>query len=113
MEPARYDITIHQGATFNLGLQYRTGSGVPVNMSGYTVSAQLWNRNGTAKLANFATPWTDQASGVFKISLASSVTSGITEQGQYDVLILEPGGDKSYLLQGTAFIDLGLSGRGI
>jgi hypothetical protein len=112
MEPARYDITIHQGATFSLGLQYKTGSGVPVNMSGYTVTAQLWNRNGTAKLANFAVPWTNQASGIFKISLTSSVTSGITEQGQYDVLIAEPTGDKTYLLQGTAFIDLGLSGRG-
>lgn len=112
MEPARYDITIHQGATFNLGLQYRTGSGVPVNMSGYTVSAQLWNRNGTAKLANFATPWVSQASGLFGLLLDSVVTSGITEQGQYDVLITEPSGSKSYLLQGTSFIDLGLSGRG-
>jgi hypothetical protein len=111
MEPAHYDITIHQGATFNLGLQYKTGSGVPVNMSGYTVAAQLWNKTGTAKFANFSTPWTDQASGSFKMSLASSVTSGITEQGQYDVLITEPGGDKSYILQGTAFIDLGLTGR--
>jgi bacillopeptidase F (M6 metalloprotease family) len=113
MEPARYDITIHQGATFNLGLQYKTSSGVPVNMSGYTVEAQLWNRNGTSKLANFSTPWTNQASGIFKLSLSSSVTSGITEQGQYDVLILEPSGDKFYLLQGTAFIDLGLTGRGL
>lgn len=82
-------------------------------MSGYTVEAQLWNRNGTSKLANFSTPWTNQASGIFKLSLSSSVTSGITEQGQYDVLILEPSGDKFYLLQGTAFIDLGLTGRGL
>jgi bacillopeptidase F (M6 metalloprotease family) len=113
MEPARYDITIHQGATFNLGLQYKTSSGVPVNMSGYTVEAQLWNRNGTAKLANFSIPWITQASGIFKLSLSSSVTSGITEQGQYDVLITEPSGGKSYLLQGTAFVNAGLSGRGV
>jgi hypothetical protein len=112
MEPARYDITIHQGATFDLGLQYKTGSGVPVNMSGYTVAAQLWNRTGTAKLANFSTPWTSQISGAFRMSLSSSVTAGITEQGQYDVIITESGGDKYYLLQGTAFIDLGLSGLG-
>jgi hypothetical protein len=112
MEPARYDITIYQGATFFLGLQYKTGSGVPVNMSGYTVAAQLWNRTATGKLANFSTPWTSQISGAFKMSLSSNVTAGITEQGQYDVIITEPGGDKYYLLQGTAFIDLGLSGLG-
>ena len=112
MEPARYDITIYQGATFSLGLQYKTSSGVPVNMSGYTVAAQLWNRTGTAKLANFSTPWTDQASGTFRMSLTSSVTSGITEQGQYDMLVTDSGGEKYYLLQGTAFIELGLSGLG-
>lgn len=112
MEPGRYDITIYQGATFNLGLQYKTGSGVPVNMSGHTVAAQLWNKTGTTKLANFSVPWTNQASGIFKMSLASSVTSGITEQGQYDVLVTDSAGEKYYLLQGTAFIDLGLSGVG-
>lgn len=113
MEPARYDITIHQGATFNLGLQYKDSTGAPVNMSGYAVEAELWNRTGTTKLADFSTPWTVQASGSFKLRLASSVTSGITEQGQYDVMITEPSGDKYYLLQGTAYIDLGLTGRGL
>jgi hypothetical protein len=111
MEPARYDITIHQGATFSLALQYRTGSGVPVNMSGYTVAAQLWNRIGTTKISNFDFSWMAQASGSFRIKLSSAVTSGITEQGQYDVLITNLEGDKYYLLQGTAFVDLGLTGR--
>lgn len=112
MDPAVYDITIHQGATFELRLQYKDASGVPVNMSGYTIDAQLWNRLGTAKLSNFLVPWENQASGIFKLRLTSSVTSGITEQGQYDVMMTEPGGDKYYLLQGNAFIDLGLTGKG-
>jgi hypothetical protein len=111
VEPARYDITIHQGATFELPLQYKDSTGTPINMSGYTVAAQLWNRVGTTKISNFAFNWTTQASGAFNLRLASTVTSGITEQGQYDVLITEPSGDKYYLLQGTAFIDQGLTGR--
>jgi len=82
-------------------------------MSGYTLEVELWNRTGTAKLANFDTPWTTQASGMFKLRLASAVTSGIAEQGQYDLMITEPGGDKYYLLQGTAYVDLGLTGRGL
>ena len=113
MEPACYDITIHQGATFELGLQYKDSTGTPINMSGYSVDAQLWNRIGTSKIANFSTPWEVQESGIFKIGLASTVTSGITEQGQYDVMITEPNGNKYYLLQGNAFIDLGLTGRGL
>ena len=111
MEPAHYDITIHQGATFELALQYKDGTGTPVNMSGYTLEAELWNRTGTAKFFNFDTPWIVQASGSFKLRLTSATTSGITEQGQYDLMITEPSGDKYYLLQGTAFLDPGLTGR--
>ncbi len=113
MDPARYDITIHQGATFNLPLQYTTNSGTPINMTGYSIEAELWNKTGTTKLADFSVPWTAQVSGMFRLRLTSAVTSGITEQGQYDVMFTEPSGDKYYILQGTAFIDLGLTGRGL
>lgn len=112
LNPARYDITIHQGATFEVPVQYRDSAGVPVNMSGYTVSGTLWNRTGTTKLFVFNTPWTAQASGMFNLRLDATVTSGITEQAQYDVLLTQPGGDKFYLLEGVAFWNPGLTGRG-
>lgn len=94
-----------------MGVQYKDGNREAVNMSGYTVAGQLWNRLGTSKLADFSSDWLVQASGIFQLSIASSITSGITEQGQYDVMITEPSGSKYYLLQGNAFIDLGLTGR--
>jgi len=112
-QPARYDITIHQGATFVLPLQYRDNTGLPIDMTGYGVNATLWNNVGTVKLANFDTPWTVQASGAFELRLTPSGTSIIAEQGQYDVLVTEPGGDKYYILQGTAFFDPGLTWRGV
>ena len=112
-DPVVYTITIHQGATFELDVEYRDASNVPINMSGYTVAGQLWNRLGTAKLANFTHQWTAQASGMFKLRLAANVTSGITEQGQYDIMITEPSGDKYYLMQGTAMFDAGLTGKGL
>jgi len=109
--PGNYDITIHQGATFDLLLQYKDSTSTPVNMNGYNVAAQLWNRLGTVKLSDFAFEWVARASGSFRLKLTSLTTSGITEQGQYDVLVTEPSGSKFYLLQGNAFIDLGLTGR--
>ena len=111
LEPAKYDITIHQGATFELPVQYKDSTGAPVNMSGYTVSGTLWDRQGIDKLANFDLPWTAQVSGMFKMRLAAAVTSGITEQGQYDILVTQPNGDKFYLLEGNAFWNPGLTGR--
>lgn len=112
IEPGRYDITLHQGATFELPVQYKDSTGTPVNMSGYTASGTLYNRTGTTKLASFELPWTVQASGMFKMRLPAAVTSGITEQGQYDILLTEPSGDKFYLLEGTVFWNPGLTGRG-
>jgi len=111
IEPGKHDITIYQGATFKLDLQYKDGTGTPVNMSGYTVTAKMFDRLGTTQLASFTNTWTAQSSGQFRLSLSPATTSGISENGQYDVLITEPGGDKYYLLQGNAFVDLGLSGR--
>jgi hypothetical protein len=110
VEPANYDITIYQGATFDLLVQYKDKSGTPVNMSGYTVTAKLFNRQGTAKLADFTSSFVTQASGLFRIKIAASVTSGITEQGQYDVLLTDPNDDKFYILEGAAFWEQGFSG---
>ena len=109
IEPGRYDITLHQGATFELPVQYKDPAGTPVNMSGYTLSGTLWNKTGTTKLATFSTPWTSQPSGMFKMRLTDAVTSGVTEQGQYDLLVTTAAGDKFYLLEGTAFWNPGLS----
>jgi hypothetical protein len=107
--PGKYDIAIYQGATFELQVQYKSNAGVPINMSGYTIVSKLYNRLGTDKLADFAVSYVNQASGIFKIRLEASGTSGITEQGQYDILITEPSNDAYYILEGNAYLNRGLS----
>lgn len=109
IQPGRYDITIHQGATFELPVQYKDTVGQPVNMSGYTISGTLWDRLGEQKTATFLTPYVVQSSGMFKLRLEASTTSGITDSGQYDVLITKSDGDKFYLLEGMATLNPGLS----
>ncbi len=110
IEPGNYDITIHQGATFSLDLQYKDSAGVGVNMSGNSVAGKLVNRLNTATVATFTTSWIDQSLGKFKIKLSASTTAGITSECQYDIMITEPGLDKYYLLQGRVFIDPGFTG---
>lgn len=111
IQPGRYDITLQQGATFDMAVQYKDSFGAPVNMSGYTVAAKIYNRTGTQQVASFSTPWKAQSSGIFSLRLEAATTSGITEQGQYDVLITDPVGDKYYLLEGAVFVNPGLTGR--
>lgn len=110
IEPGRYDITIHQGATFLLRLQYRDSQGTAVNMTGYTVAAKLYNRNRSTQLAVFETPWETQTEGKFNLKLSADTTKAITEPGEYDVLVTEPSGNKFYLLEGTALWNPGITG---
>ncbi len=111
IQPGHYDITLQQGATFEMTVQYKDSNGAPVNMTGYSVASKIYNRLGTAQLAEFSVPWEVQASGLFKLRLAASGTSAISEQGQYDVLVTDPTGDKFYILEGAVFINPGLTGR--
>lgn len=110
IEPGTYDITIHQGATFSLEVQYKDSDDNGVDMAGYTVEAKLANRLDTSDLATFTPSWVDQSAGKFKIKLSSTQTAAINTDGQYDILITEPGGDKYYLLQGRALLDRGITG---
>ena len=60
VDPGTFDITIHQGATFSLDLQYKDSAGNGVNMSGYSVTSKIVDQGG-ADLATFVTSFVDQA----------------------------------------------------
>ena len=108
--PGTHDITIHQGATFSLELQYRDATGTGVDRTGYRVEGKVANRLNTAEVATFVLSWIDQTTGSFKLKIDAADTALLTSEGQYDVLITEPGGDKYYILQGRAFLDPGITG---
>jgi len=111
IEPTKYDITIHQGATFELPVQYKDGDGNGVDMTGYTVSGVVYDRLGTTKLCDLVNTWTVQASGQFTLSIPATITAAMSGSAQYDVLVTETDNTKFYLLEGTAVINPGLAGR--
>jgi hypothetical protein len=110
VDPGTLDITIHQGATFNLDLQFLDSTGNGVNMLGYTVESKIVDRIGTTTIAVFATIFTQISDGKFRLRLTSEETKAITIEGMYDILVTEPSGDKFYLLQGRTKVDTGITG---
>ena len=110
VDPGVLDITIHQGATFTLDLQYKDSAGNGVNMAGYTVTSKMVDRTATNTLATFTSTFTDIAVGKFQLKLTAAVTQGITEEGLYDILITEPSGDKFYLVESRSKVYPGISG---
>lgn len=103
MKPARYDITIYQRATF------RERFKLPINLTGYTVIAQVWSPRRLQKLLDFTVTWVNRAQGEFDLYAAASATRNVTQTGEWDLLVVEPDGDQFYWLEGTATLDPGQS----
>ena len=104
IKAARHDITIPQRGTFRQRMRLKAG-GVAVNATGYQLVAQVWNRQRTTKLADGVITWIDQSNGLFELVIQYPVTRLITQDGQWDLMVIEPSGDRYYWLEGTAFLD--------
>ena len=102
IDPATYDITIQQNATFSKTFQFKDGNSAPLNMTGYTVEADLWTEGKGVKLADFTVTWVDRTIGKFTLTLSAAVTAAIGQSGYYDILVTNPGGTKDYWLRGMA-----------
>lgn len=107
IDPATYDITIQQNATFKKAFQLKDSNGVPLNMNGYTVEAELWTIGKGSKLADFSVTWVDRPVGKFTLSIPATQTAQIGQNGYWDLLITNPDGSKDYWLRGTAKLETG------
>jgi len=104
IKAGRRDITIPQRGTFRQRMRLKRG-GQPLNATGYQLVAQVWNRQRTVKFADGVIVWIDQATGLFELVIQYPVTRLITQDGQWDLMVIEPGGDRYYWLEGTAYLD--------
>ncbi len=108
IRPGRRDITIPQRGTFRQRMRLKAG-GQPLNATGYQLVAQVWDRRRTTKLADGVIEWIDQATGMFELVIQWPVTTAIVQDGQWDLLVIEPSGDRYFWLEGTAFLDRNFS----
>jgi hypothetical protein len=77
----------------------------PVNLSGYTVDADVTGILDNAEVATFACTITDSQNGAFEIVMPPAVSSGI-EPGRYnyDVSLTNGPGERYYWLTGIATV---------
>ena len=108
IRPARRDITIPQRATYRQRMRLKA-DGVALNATGYQLVAQVWDRRRTTKYADLTVQWLDQATGLFELVLQYPGTTAVVKDGVWDLLVIEPGGDRYYWLEGNAYLDLGHS----
>ena len=105
--PGTYNISLQRRADYYIALQFKDGSGSPINLTNWTVAAQVWNQNRTTKYADFTVTYTSRATGSVSIALTATQTATLPDEAFYDVLLTNTAGLKEYYLEGIVYISEG------
>ena len=110
IQPGTYNFTLQRRADHTIPLLFKDGNNSAINLTGFTVVAQVWEETRSIKYADFTITYTDRAAGSVSISLTDEQTSTfITNSLVYDVLLIDGSGNKEYYLEGTIFVSEGYS----
>ena len=108
IQPGTYNFTLQRRSDHSIPLLFKDGNDAAINLTGYTVEAQVWEETRTTKYADFTTPYTDRSAGSVSIALTDTQTATFTPDIlKYDVLLTDPSGSKEYYLEGTIFVSEG------
>lgn len=110
MAAVTYDITIEQGATFQLNIVWKNPNETPINLTGYTARMQVREKvASTSTLLNLTTENGGIAlggvTGTIAVTAAASLTDDITvKRGVYDLELISSGGVVTRLVEGCVTI---------
>jgi len=107
VQPGTYNITLQRRADYYLTLQFKDSTASPIDLTGWTVTAQAWDASRTTKYADFAVTYTDRATGTVEISLSDTDTETFPDELHYDVLLTDTAEIKEYYLQGIIYVSEG------
>ena len=108
IQPGTYNFTVQRRSDHTIPLLFKDGNNNAINLTGFTVVAQVWEETRTTKYADFSVAYTNRTAGSVSISLTDVQTATFTpEILKYDVLIVDGSGNKEYYLEGTIFVSEG------
>ena len=106
--PATYNMTVQRRSDHSIQLVFKDSNDSAINLTGYTVEAQVWDETRATKYADFTTTYTDRSAGSVSIALTDTQTATFTPDVlKYDVLLTAPSGSKEYYLEGTIYVSEG------
>ena len=100
------NIFIDQGATFTTTVTVTDANGDAVNLSGYSVAAQIRKSFLSSTATAFTATISNASAGEITISLSPTQTAAL-EAGRfvYDVLITASGGTKTRVVEGQVTVN--------
>ena len=107
VSPGTYNFTLQRRSDHSITLQFKDSSNAAINLTGWTVAAQAWNKARTTKHADFTVTYTNRTTGTIQIALTSTQTASFPNEAYYDVLLTNPSNVKEYYLEGVIFVSEG------
>ena len=107
VRPGKYDILLQRRADYYVQLSFSDSNDTPVDLTGWTVTAHVWNKGRTKKSGDFLVNYVDRPTGVVELSLTDEQTTGFPDELYYDVLLEDPSGLKEYYLEGVINVSEG------
>jgi hypothetical protein len=107
ISPGIYNISLQRRADYSITLQFKDSTGAAINLTGWTVAAQVWNQERTTKYADFTVTYTNLVTGTVAIALTDEQTALFPNEAYYDVLLTNPSGLKEYYLEGIVYVSEG------
>ena len=108
IQPGIYNMTVQRRSAHSIQLVFKDGNNVAINLTGFTVEAQVWDEPRSNKYADWSVAYTNRVNGTVDISLTDTQTATFTPDVlRYDVLLTNTSGLKEYYLEGTIFVSEG------
>ena len=107
VNPGTYNFTLQRRADWSLILQFKDSNDAAIDLTGYTVYAQAWDKARDTKYADFTVAYTNRTDGKVTISLTDAQTATFIDELYYDVLLEDGSGLLEYYLEGVIFVSQG------
>ena len=107
VQPGQHNIEVQRRADYDLSLQFKDSTGANIDLTGWTVYAQVWDAGRTVKHADFAITYTNRAAGSISIALTDAQTTTLPDEAFYDVLLEDSNGLRNYYLEGIMYVSQG------
>ena len=108
ISPGTYNMTVQRRSDHAIQLIFKDSDNNAINLTGFTVEAQVWEETRSIKYADFAITYTNRATGTIDIALTDTQTATfIPSILKYDVLLTNPSGLKEYYLEGNINVSEG------
>ena len=103
-----YDFTVQRRSDHSELFRITDSNDDAVSLIGYTIAAQVWDKERSGKYADFGITYTNRTNGEFKITLTDVQTTQFTpNELAYDVLLVNASDEREYYIEGTIFVSEG------